>query len=91
MKTVRVRSVMVNPSTVLWLGTPRWTAEQFRAQFDTRVEIAPALRNALTVERTIHGYVVYRLLDRLLLLDPADGQFYIHARAGEWEHAEDHA
>ena len=70
-------------TTMRWLGAPVLTAQQFRAQFDTRVEIAPALRNALTVEQTVHGYAVYRLLDRLLLFDPADGQFYMRARGNE--------
>ena len=61
------------------------TQEQFRAQFDTRVEISPEQQKTLLVEQTICGYTVYRLLDRLILLDPADGHFYVHARSGEVE------
>jgi hypothetical protein len=54
------------------------TKEQFRAQFETRVEIAPNLRATMQVERELHCYTVYRLLDRLVLEDGE--QFYIHAR-----------
>jgi hypothetical protein len=39
------------------------TQEQFRAQFDTRVEISPELQKMLLVEQTICGYTIYRLLD----------------------------
>jgi hypothetical protein len=61
------------------------TQEQFRAQFDTRIEISPELQKMLLVDQTIYGYTVYRLLDRLILLDPADAHFYIHAHSGELE------
>jgi hypothetical protein len=57
------------------------TKEQFRAQFETRVEIAPNLHATMQVERELHGYTVYRLLDRLILEE--DGQFYFHARPGD--------
>jgi len=61
------------------------TLEQFRAQFDTRIEISPERQQMLLVEQTIYGYTMHRLLDRLILLDPADSHFYIHARSGEVE------
>lgn len=67
------------------------TAEQFRAQFETQVEIAPDLQaalrlrsgQALSVEKVIFGYTVYRLLDRSVLRD--GDCFYIHARPAELE------
>ena len=59
------------------------TAQQFRAQFETRAAILPELREKMQVEQVLFDYPVYRLLDRLILEDA--GQFFIHARAGERE------
>ena len=57
------------------------TKAQFRAQFETPVEIAFNLRAQMSVEGVVCGYAVYRLLDRLVLEE--DGQFYLHARPGD--------
>jgi hypothetical protein len=54
------------------------TKAQFRAQFETPVEIAFNLRAQMSVEGVVCGYSVFRLLDRLVLEDGE--QFYIHAR-----------
>ena len=59
----------------------RLTAQQFRAQFETRVTVSLDLHEVMQVEQVLFGYTVYRLLDRLILEDA--GQFYIHARPGE--------
>jgi|GEM_PF-1894565 len=80
---------LVNARRLKWKHHPMpvqlLTQEQFRAQFDTRIEILPEQQKMLFAEQTIDGYTIYRLLDRLILLDPADGHFYIHVRWGEVE------
>lgn len=59
------------------------TAQQFRAQFETRVEIASELREVMRFDQERLGYRIHRLLDRVVLED--QGEFYIHARPGEGE------
>lgn len=51
----------------------------FRAQFTRRVKISDELYQSMIIDSVVHGYVIYRLLDRLILLD-VDGYFYISGR-----------
>lgn len=56
-------------------------AQQFPAQFETRIEISPELREIMRLDQERFGYRIYRLLDRLALEDR--GELYIHARPGD--------
>jgi len=56
------------------------TAEQFRSQFeDVQLVLTDEQIQLLALENTVLGYPIYRLLDRLILLD-ADGKYYLTKR-----------
>ena len=55
------------------------TKERFRKQFETRVILSDAQHAQLRLSQVVQGYAIYRLLERLLLLD-SDGAYYMHLR-----------
>ena len=53
------------------------TKEEFRAQFNTEVTLSDKLHSILVEDSIYHGYVIYRCLDKLILVD-TDGKYYAH-------------